>query len=139
MKKKITGITSLLSIRPKLDKIMTRNVVLFLFLTGVIVICSCKELKSKEPLEHYSMALTDIVCDDIETMLPGEMYVSGQYLLWTDPFNKEAFVHVVDTKTGKEVGTMIQKGEGPEEFVSPQIDVMTNNQILAYKSGFHFI
>jgi hypothetical protein len=108
---------------------MKRKLVFFLFLTGVLY--SCKDLTPKSP-ERYSMTLTEIICEDIETRFPGEMYISGRYLLWTDPFNKEAFVHIVDTETGKEAGTMIRKGEGPDEFISPQIEVMADNQVLAY-------
>jgi hypothetical protein len=106
--------------------------ILLLAVVAAVVVCACKEIKPKESLERYSMTLTDIVCDDMETMLPGEMYVSGQYLIWTDPFNKDAYAHVVDTKTGKEVGAMIRKGGGPDEYVLPQVDAMTNNRILAY-------
>ncbi|MDR1162158.1 MAG: hypothetical protein LBK45_07435 [Tannerellaceae bacterium] len=109
-----------------------KKVILLLAAVAAVVVCSCKEVKPKESCERYAMTLTDIVCDDMETSFPGEMYMSGQYFVWTDPFNKDAFVHIVDTKTGKEVGTMVQKGEGPEEFVSPHVDVMTGNRLFAY-------
>jgi hypothetical protein len=111
---------------------MKKGILLMAVVAAVVAVCSCKEVKTKEAVERYSMTLTDIICDDLETMLPGEMYVSGQYLLWTDPFNKEAFVHIVDTKTREEAGTMVQTGEGPEEFVGPHIEVLDGDQVLAY-------
>lgn len=101
--------------------------IVFLF-----VLFSCSGSKSKQEVERISLTPTQVVSDSIEAMMPGEMYLAGEYLLWTDPFSSEMFAHIVDLNTGKEVGRMVQKGEGPREFVSPSLSVMPDNQIFVY-------
>lgn len=59
-------------------------------------------------------------------------YISEPYLLWTDPFHSEQYVHILNIETGKEVCKTVQRGEGPDEFTTPDIQVMTDNRILVY-------
>lgn len=61
----------------------------------------------------------EIVNDSIYTTMPGDMIVVNNYLVWSNPFSKENFLHVIDLKTGKEVGQMGKIGLGPEEFTTP--------------------
>ena len=109
---------------------MKHNTIILIFLS--VFFLSCKESKSKPEVERISLMPTHIVSDSIESMMPGEMYLSGNYLLWTDPFNNESFIHVLDINTGDELGRLIKMGEGPEEFVSPQLAVMPDNRLFVY-------
>lgn len=109
-----------------------KGIVLLVFLAGII--CSCKQSTPKHKVERLSLTPVRVISDSIESRLPGEMYLSNHYLLWTDPFNTEQFVHIIDITTGEEVGKMVQRGEGPEEFISPKIEIMPNDQVFVYDS-----
>lgn len=107
---------------------MKQYLIISVIISGIF--CSCQE--TKVPVERYSLTLTEIISDSIESMMPGAMCLSGQYLLWTDPFSPDNFIHVLDINAGKEVGKMVRKGEGPEEFINPGMAPMANDQIFVY-------
>lgn len=73
-----------------------------------------------------------VLSDDIVTTMPGDLFMAGGYLVWSDPFSHDCVVHVHDASTGKVIGTMGKTGEGPREFVTPVVSRMSiNNQVFA--------
>lgn len=96
-----------------------------------LVLISCKERGARE-VERLTMTSAHIVSDSIETMMPGIMYVAGKYILWTDPFHSDRFVHVLDANTGKEISTIIEKGEGPGQFVTPDLALIGQDKLFLY-------
>lgn len=68
-------------------------------------------------------------------MMPGELIFSGKYLLWTDPFHSDKFVHIIDHKTGEEVNSIIDVGEGPQEFRTPDLFLVEKNKLFVYDSN----
>lgn len=79
--------------------------------------------------EKISYKLLD---DDIMTIMPGSLIVAGDYLVWTDPFARDYFVHVHDKKTGEKIGVMGKVGEGPQEFITGGINpVAIDNRFFA--------
>lgn len=86
-----------------------------LCLASFLALTGCGE---NEEVERISV-VPEILNDSIYTTMPGNMVVTQDYLVWSSPFSKENFLHVVDLKTGKEVGEMGKIGQGPEEFSTP--------------------
>lgn len=69
----------------------------------------------------YEKRIYKLLDGDIMTTMPGSLTVAGDFLVWTDPFARDYFVHVHDKKTGKKIGVMGKVGEGPQEFISGSI------------------
>lgn len=79
--------------------------------------------------EEISYKLLD---DDIMTTMPGSLIVTSDYLVWTDPFARDYFVHVHDKETGKKIGVMGKVGEGPQEFITGGISqIAIDNRFFA--------
>lgn len=74
----------------------------------------------------------DVVTDSLETRMPGTLMKVGNYLVWQDPFAKDRFMHVVDPQNGKEVGTLGDVGQGPEEFTTPAVSQTFDNRVFVY-------
>lgn len=72
------------------------------------------------------------VYDSIESRMPGQLLVNSQYAIWTDPFNSENQAHIVDLKTNKEIGELINIGNGPEDFLTPGFCISTTNNLIVY-------
>jgi len=111
---------------------MAYKISLILLIIGTINACTNSKFKQEFDVQRYSINKLQVICDSIESVMPGEMYVSGDYLLWTDPINSDKFVHILDIETGKEIGKEAQRGEGPLEFISPKIEIMPNNKFYIY-------
>ena len=74
----------------------------------------------------------EIINNDIFTHFPGGLYFMDKHIAWLDPFSNDYFIHVLDAKSGVELGVMGKQGQGPKEFVSPMTnDITFNNQIFA--------
>lgn len=73
-----------------------------------------------------------VLNDEIATTMPGALFMSGGYLVWTDPFARDYFIHVHDAATGEGIGVMGKVGEGPREFVTPTVnEISVDKQIFA--------
>ncbi|MGL4327190.1 MAG: hypothetical protein ACRCS7_06915 [Tannerellaceae bacterium] len=86
---------------------------------------------STKPVERESITYK-VVTDNLETRMPGTFMKVGNYLVWEDPFAKDRFMHVVDPQSGKEVDTMGDVGQGPEEFTTPAISKTFDNRVFVY-------
>ena len=97
-------------------------------LTSIVLLClffSCQEKKMT-----HTFVTPEILTDSIYTRMPGDLIVCGDQLVWSDPFSKKDFLHVVDSKTGEEIGTMAKIGQGPEEFITPGVSAFVRNRHL---------
>ncbi|MDL2278273.1 6-bladed beta-propeller, partial [Parabacteroides sp. OttesenSCG-928-G07] len=84
-----------------------------------------------EHVERIDQDFT-IVTDSIESMMPVQLSVYGDYIIWCDALGKEEYVHVLDKTTGKELTKFVDIGQGPEEFVSPSVGYIQNNKVFIY-------
>ena len=95
-----------------------KRVIGFLFGMALLVVTACSD-------GHRVKRLSDVpyetVTAGLYTMMPGEMYCAGDYIVWTDPFSTEGFLHVVDRHTGHELAAWGRIGGGPEEFNTPSV------------------
>ena len=78
----------------------------------------------------YKDAAVTIVYDDITTDFPGEVFVSDNYLIWTDPFGEEEQAHIIDKKSYKEIGKCVRRGQAPGEFSMATYCVADNDLLL---------
>ena len=106
---------------------MNRNAIGGIFLLLFLFSCSPHTV---EPA-RVSMQ-PHVLSNEIFTTMPGDLLMSEGYLIWSDPFAHDFFIHVHDASTGKEIGTMGKIGEGPQEFVSPMVSRFSiDRQIFA--------
>jgi len=96
---------------------------------------ACKESNVNSHVERISLNPINIVSDSIESVMPGSVHVLGDYILWTDPFNADKYVHILDAKSGKELGQIVKRGEGPDEFVTPSIIMLPKDQVFIFDSN----
>lgn len=97
------------------------------FLIFVSFLFGCESKNTQ--YERISYTLLD---DDIMTTMPGSLIVAGDYLVWTDPFARDYFVHVHDKETGRKIGVMGKVGEGPQEFITGGINqIAVDNRFFA--------
>lgn len=95
-------------------------------LTAFVALPSC----SDTAVVRESLA-SEILPHSIETMMPGSMMVSADYIVWEDPFMGEYFLHVLD-KYGKELGQALRRGNGPDEMITPRYDLSPDNTLFAF-------
>ncbi len=70
-----------------------------------------------------------LISDSVMTNFPGSLLLVGDYLIWEDPFNYSAFLKVVDIRTGKQVAQVGQIGQGPKEFVTPSVHLLSADKV----------
>lgn len=104
----------------------------WLFYVLFIMFVSCNSQHRK--VERVKV-LPEIIVHDLEAMMPGELELTKDYLLWTNPFTTDNFVHIVDRKTGVETGQAVSIGSGPEELVQPSLSVYLDNAFFVYNAN----
>lgn len=81
---------------------------------------------------QYEKVSYEVLSDEIMTTMPGSLILTGNFLVWGDPFSRDYFVHVHDKMTGRKIGDMGKVGEGPREFITGVINqVAINNCFFA--------
>lgn len=60
-----------------------------------------------------------MLTSEIASMMPGTLHVTENYFVWTDPMSVQNQAHVLDKATAEEVGSLIDIGQGPEEYIAP--------------------
>lgn len=97
------------------------------FLLLLLFSCTNKGSKSKDIETVYVKPIT--ITDSVMTSFPGNLLIAGNYLVWSDPFNYSAFIKVVDIHTGKQVAQTGVIGQGPKEFVTPSVKLLSTDKI----------
>lgn len=106
------------------------NLITFAFI-AILLLSSCKT-ESQKGVERTSIS-TELISDSIYTRMPGSLFKIDKYAVWQDPFGSaDGFMHIIDTETKKEVGTMGRKGQGPKEFSTPSIGKGSDNTLYVF-------
>lgn len=82
-----------------------------------------------ERIEH-TFVKPEILNDSIYSKMPGNLLVCDEELIWSDPFSKTTYLHVIDSQTGREIGTMGNIGLGPKEFITPLLSSFVRDRHL---------
>ena len=101
---------------------------IILYIISVLTVftsCTTTDVPDKVSLQPQVMN------DSLLTTMPGDLLLIDDYLVWSDPFSDNKFLHVHRSSDGKYIGSMGQKGEGPQEFVSPLINRFSINRCIA--------
>ena len=105
---------------------MYKNIIIII---AFFLISSCAF--KKKDVQRINLQ-SQVLNDEIFTMMPGDLLLVDNYLVWSDPFARDYFLHVHSSLTGEELGVMGKIGEGPKEFVTPIINrYCVNHQIFA--------
>lgn len=72
-----------------------------------------------------------MLTSEIASMMPGTLHVTENYFVWTDPMSVQNQAHVLDKATAEEVGSLIDIGQGPDEYIAPIYTVGEGNTLLA--------
>ncbi|WP_455628559.1 hypothetical protein [Parabacteroides chinchillae] len=95
-----------------------------------ILLTACSKNKTTE-IERSTIAV-DIVSRDLESAMPGQLIRTENFILWTDPFNAENVVHVLDPVNGDDIKQFVSVGGGPYEFSTPQLMSYPDNCLYVY-------
>lgn len=101
----------------------------------LLLTCSCWDHKSTE-VERITATPVELNAG-IESMMPGSLLVTSDYILWTNPFHAEKNIHILDRKTGLELGQMLSIGEGPDELITPSSIIVPGNRVYALDMNSH--
>lgn len=94
--------------------------------TVFLLITSCINTKSDKV--NRSISEFKVLNDEILTNFPGGVYLLGEYVVWFEPFTSNQFLHCLNKETGKEIVSLGNIGQGPNEYASPMVnDVIWNN------------
>lgn len=102
------------------------------FVIGVLSLSSCSNTERTTQVERIKIKEIVTVNDELESIMPGQLLLSEDYILWTDPFNTEENLHILNYEDGQKVGSMIKVGGAPEEFITPNITLYPNNSLFVY-------
>ena len=99
----------------------------------VLLTISCSN-KSRDKLpERKLLAATEIVADSLFTSFPGIMRVNSKHLILLCPFDlTENFLRVYDRQSGEEITRIGAIGQGPGEWITPQLANIDNNKLVVY-------
>jgi hypothetical protein len=105
------------------------TMVIIYFLLHFILHTSCQD--KDRHIERVNVSI-EMVSDSIHSRMPGTLLKLNDYLVWHDPFGLDDFMHIIDLKDGREIGTMGKTGQGPEEFNTPVISSAGNDKIFVF-------
>ena len=104
----------------------------YTFIIAIFVVYFFYSCSSNNAEVQRINSQSEVINEEIYTMMPGDLILVNNYLIWSDPFAREFFLHVHSASTGEELGVMGKVGEGPKEFVTPMINrSCVDNKIFA--------
>ena len=101
-----------------------KNFLLSILSLGFLFSCSGNQVTERN-------AEVEILTSEIASMMPGTLHVTENYFVWTDPMSVQNQAHVLDKATAEEVGSLIDIGQGPDEYIAPIYTVGEWNTLLA--------
>lgn len=106
--------------------------IVFFFCLSISIFASCS-LQNTE-IEHITVQPTSIY-DSIESRMPGKLLLCNQYIIWTDPLSSDNQAHIIDLSANKEIGKVVNRGNGPEEFSAPNFTCSSQKELIVYDSN----
>ena len=101
-----------------------KNFLLPILSLGFLFSCSESQVTERN-------AEVEVLTSEIASMMPGTLHVTEDYFVWTDPMSVQNQAHVLDKATAEEVGSLIDIGQGPDEYIAPIYTVGEGNTLLA--------
>jgi len=73
-----------------------------------------------------------IFSDTLFAEMPGRFLSNDRFLVWGNVFSQKNFLHILDIKNGKELAAVGKIGKEPNEFVTPSIEYIFENNIFIH-------
>ena len=73
-----------------------------------------------------------IFSDTLFAEMPGRFLSNDRFLVWGNVFSQKNFLYILDIKNGKELAAVGKIGKGPNEFVTPSIEYIFENNIFIH-------
>jgi hypothetical protein len=96
----------------------------------VITFGSCSQKDAK--IIKYSQREPVYLSEGLLTHFPGTLCLCEDYIVWGSPFADDHFANIVERTTGKSLGAFGTVGNGPREFIFPEIACCKKNEILVF-------
>lgn len=90
--------------------------------------CSCDGIKQN--VYRVNNQSYTIVSDSVYSSMPGNMFYQDGLIYWEDARGYEDIIHVVNVQRGKEIASFGDIGQGPEEFLDPEISLSPNGGLF---------
>ena len=87
-------------------------------LLSVFLLANCTTNEKKE-IERINDINYSVITDSIYSSMPGTISAIDGNVYWHDATGIENFIHVVNIRSGKELCSFGNKGDGPDDFVLP--------------------
>ena len=87
-------------------------------LLSVFLLANCTTNEKKE-IERINDINYSVITDSIYSSIPGTISAIDGNVYWHDATGIENFIHVVNIRSGKELCSFGNKGDGPDDFVLP--------------------
>ena len=84
---------------------------------------------SQTPQIEHDVVEPTVIFNDIESRMPGSLMILNHYAIWSDPLSADDQVHVINLQTNQEIGKFLDIGNGPNEFVTPDYTLTSNNNV----------
>ena len=91
---------------------------LFYYLLASFLLASCATDEKKE-VKRVGDVSYSVITDSIYSSMPGAISAVDGNVYWYDAMGIAHFIHVVNVKSGKEICSFGNKGDGPDDFVMP--------------------
>ena len=90
---------------------------------------------SQTPQIEHDVVEPTVIFNDIESRMPGSLMILDHYAIWSDPLSADDQVHVINLQTNQEIGKFLDIGNGPNEFVTPDYTLTSNNNVIVYDTS----
>ena len=87
---------------------------------------------SHAPQVEHDVVEPTVIYNDIESRMPGSLMIFNHYAIWSDPFSTDDQIHVINLQTNQEIGKFLDIGNGPNEFITPNYSLTSNNNVIVY-------
>jgi hypothetical protein len=84
----------------------------------------------KIPAERISLDPV-VINEGLSTNFPGELFVDENYF-YTPSSSSRYYLGIHDLKTGEEIAGTVRIGKGPQEFITPMIQQITEQGLFVY-------
>lgn len=105
---------------------MKKYIVAFSFFPFLI----CCKQKAHQP--ETILVDHQVLNEALISFFPGSLHTDGKHLIWVNPFASNLFAHIHSAQNGNEIARIGEIGVGPEEFLSPTIGYVSNDNIFVW-------
>jgi hypothetical protein len=104
-----------------------RKLRVFVLIIPFMGLISCSE---KE--KSFELIGSEVVIESIMARMPGDLMIKDSLALMIDPFSKDKLLQIFNLKNGSYIDSYINKGNGPNEFITPSLDQINGDVAIIH-------